>query len=173
MTRKSLRIGFDGSAFNHQRAGGINRYFCVLIPRLPHRFEPVVYGTSNFGSCSVKHLHHRVLSGLDIRPKGLGLVVRQVRWTRLLDRGLDVIHPTFLDLVDNLTIRRFKAPLVVTVYDLIYANNPHLFDDAASVIATQRELVLHAEAIVCISKYAEGALLTLYPSAAVEHTWST
>ena len=72
----------------------------------------------------------------------------------------DILHPTYFD---PYFIRYNKKPLVITVHDMIYEQQPELFPDSPLVIKHKREVIEKADAIIAISEYTKQEIIRFYP----------
>lgn len=159
-----MKIVFDGQIYGIQRAGGINRYFAEIITHLPPEWSPSVIGVADFGANAPAHKNLRVCQGPSFRPRRVSKMIRQLRWKNALS-GIDLLHPTYYGLADGVELKSAKCPVIVTVYDMIYAHYAALLDNSAEVIRRQRAAVLRADHVVCISKSTESDLLERIPEA--------
>ncbi|HEX3800822.1 MAG TPA: glycosyltransferase family 1 protein, partial [Verrucomicrobiae bacterium] len=157
-----MRIFYDGRIFQMQKAGGINRYFAEVISGLPAEYEPLVTGVEDFGNHAPNHpnLKQPRLKGAS-RP-GIAQFY-DAWWKPQLLRGVDVFHPTYYDVTWGYALEDFKGPLVVTVYDFVYAWYAKVIDGSDRVLRDQRKAVERADHVVCISKATEEGLLERFP----------
>lgn len=161
-----MKIHYDGRVFQFQKAGGISRYFAEVISALPQDWEPVITGVEGFGENIPKHPHLKTETLPDFRPRRFRRHFQEQWWKPRLMRSVQLAHPTYYDLTSGFTYKDFKCPVVITVYDLIYALYPHLIEESAFVIDSQRRAVERADHIICISKATERDLLAIFPQAA-------
>ncbi|HTB85360.1 MAG TPA: glycosyltransferase family 1 protein [Candidatus Sulfotelmatobacter sp.] len=161
-----MKILFDSRIFQLQQAGGINRYFAEVISGLPPEWQPLVTGTDGFGENIPKHPRLCVKNPLKFRPARFERHYLQYWWKPRATRGIRLAHPTYYDLTSGFSLSDFSCPVVTTVYDMIYALFPKQTDAAEGIRKAQRESVLRADKVVCISKSTENDLLQLIPQAA-------
>jgi glycosyltransferase involved in cell wall biosynthesis len=160
-----MKILFDGRVFQFQKAGGINRYFAEIIRGLPQDWLPIVAGAREFGDNVPSHPCLRVVNPPRIRPGRFQKRFNRTFWNPYLARVAELLHPTYYDLSTDFEWSDFSCPVVVTVHDMIYARFPQQTDGAADIIRAQRESVLRANRVVCVSKSTETDLLELIPEA--------
>ena len=160
-----MKVVYDGRIYCFQKAGGINRYFAEIIARLPKEWEPAIIGVSDLGTNAPQHVNLRTCNGPFFRPRRVSHKVRKIRWHLNFNQRTSLLHPTYYDLSDGIDLQAVRCPVVLTVYDMIYANYPDLMDGADLVVRTQREAILRADHIVCISKETERDLLERIPQA--------
>jgi len=161
-----MRILYDGRIFQKQKTGGINRYFAEIISGLPADYHPLVTGVEDLGKNAPRHPNLEQPHFKLFRPGRISVRLRDRWWKPRLLGGLDLFHPTYYDLTSGYALSDFKCPMVTTVHDLIHARFPLQSDDAAEIIQAQRESVLRADRVVCVSKSTERDLLEFIPEAA-------
>src|SRR5437879_7957189 len=136
-----MRILYDGRAFQYQRAGGINRYFSELVSGLPEDYSPVITEVEDFGENVPRHPNLEKPRFNLFRPRRLSVRLRDKWWKpRVLD-GIDLVHPTYYELTDGFLLSDFKCPMVLTVYDFIYAVYPKLIERSEHIIRDQTESI--------------------------------
>lgn len=161
-----MNIAYDGHIFAVQVAGGINRYFAEIISRLPGDWNPLLFATPRLGANRPSHPNLRVLDGPTFEPQRISQAVRHFRWRTQVLRRASIIHPTCYDLSDCLSLAQVRRPLVMTVHDMIHAEHRDLFHYADVPVRLQREAVLRADLIVCVSRSTETALHERIPESA-------
>ncbi|HEX4121047.1 MAG TPA: glycosyltransferase family 1 protein, partial [Verrucomicrobiae bacterium] len=129
-------------------------------------FYPLVTGVDDFGRNVPRHpnLKQPDWMGSRIGRAGARLCKGWLR-RRVLD-SIDLVHPTYYDLTEGYELSDFKCPMVTTVHDLIHARFPSQADNAARIAREQRESVLRAERVVCVSESTKRDLLEFIPEAA-------
>lgn len=157
-----MNVVYDGQIFQLQKAGGINRYFAELITRQPSDWHPAILAASDFGRNRPSHPNLVVSDGPYFRPRRLSYRLQQRKWRALLGRS-DVFHPTYFTSAAHLDLKSIPSPIVLTVYDLIFAKYEKLLNEAEPVVAAQREAVRRADRIICISRETERDLLEQMP----------
>ena len=161
-----MNILYDGRIFQLQKAGGINRYFCEIISGLPQDCHPSVTGVDNFGVNAPSHPNLKKHHCSRYLPGRVSVQLNRL-WAkpRLLGNA-DLVHPTYYELTAGYSLSDFKCPMVLTAYDFIYAIYPKLFRDSEPVIRDQRNAILKASHVICISKATENDLLERFPEKA-------
>ena len=165
-----MKIHFDGRVYQFQKAGGINRYFAEIIAGLPEDWEPVITGVTDFGQNAPKHPRLRTENPPCFRPRRFQEPFHRKWWGPRLAENVKLLHPTYYDLTPGLQLAYFKCPVVTTMHDMIYARFSKQIEGAELVIKAQRESVLRAKRVICISKYTEKDLLEFIPEAAGKTT---
>jgi glycosyltransferase involved in cell wall biosynthesis len=160
-----MRLLYDGRVFQFQRAGGINRYFAEIISGLPADWEPVVTGVIDFGANVPRHVRLSTPVGPKFWPGRLSRQVCERWWRPNLVGSVDLLHPTYYDLSSGLDLAAFRCPVVTTVHDMIYARYADQICGSETIVTAQREAVLRADRIVCVSKATEEDLLRFIPEA--------
>lgn len=149
--------------FQLQRAGGVSRIYAEVITRLPPDYHPLITGVGDFGRHVPSHPNLEQPRFKLFRPTRISVRIREHWWKpRLLD-SLDLFHPTYYDLTYGFSFSDFKCPIVLTVYDLIYAMYPKLMEGSEAVTRDQTEAIRKADQIICISKSTENHLLERFP----------
>jgi glycosyltransferase involved in cell wall biosynthesis len=164
-----MRILFDGRVFQFQKAGGINRYFAEIITGLPAEWQPVVTGAHDYGENVPRHRNLTTLNPPRFRPGRFQEPYYRKWWRPKIARSVNLLHPTYYDLTSGFKLADFSCPMVATVYDMIYARFPRQ-TEGEFIIKAQRESVLRADRVVCISKSTERDLLEFIPEAAGKTT---
>jgi glycosyltransferase involved in cell wall biosynthesis len=160
-----MKILFDSRIYQMQRAGGINRYFAEIVSGLPITWEPTFTRVKSFGENAPTHPRLQKLSPPDFRPWRLRKRFLDHWWKKSSLQKFNIVHPTYYDLMEEWTLDDYKCPMVITVYDLIYAKFPNQMDAAEYLIRHQRSAVRRADQIICISSCTERDLLDLMPEA--------
>jgi glycosyltransferase involved in cell wall biosynthesis len=158
-----MRILYDGRVFQIQRAGGVNRIYAEVISGLPADYHPLITGVDDFGRNVPSHPNLEQPRFKHFRPGRISVRVRERWWKPRLLGSLDLFHPTYYDLTDGFSFLDFKCPMVLTVYDFIYAIYPKLIQGSEGVIRDQMEAIRKADHIICISKATENNLLERFP----------
>ena len=168
-----MRILYDGQMYGWQVAGGINRYFSNVIGRLPSDYEPTLLvgqtNPVNFPS----HANLKVykyggsLPQLEQFSYRLGRYSAKVRdrlLTEFCARGrFDLFHPTYYMLLTRRPIGSYRAPTVLTVWDMIDEVFPAEMDPTGEHAECKRRAVLAADRVICISEHTKKDLLARYP----------
>jgi len=152
--------------FSLQKYGGISRYFAGLNKGINahHAYTSkiaVLYSENEY----LKDLP-LVFNNLIGRKLFLGKPELIYKWNkkfskRYIELGkYDILHPTYFD---PYFIRYNKKPLVITVHDMIYEQQPELFPDSPLIIKHKREVIEKADAIIAISEYTKQEIIRFYP----------
>ncbi len=168
-----MRIFYDGTIYDIQVSGGVNRYFVNIIRRLPGDWVPMV---ASLGPAPRQALQHPRLKTYGYhrwgrRPSCLfhRLAPYYFRSLARLTRPA-LLHPTYYSLLGDLQFRDYRCPVVVTVYDLIHEIFAAEFDPDGCQAAGKRRAIAAADRILCISANTEADLLNHYPEAAGKTT---
>ena len=168
-----MRILYDGEVYDWQAAGGVNRYFANVIGGLPHDFEPALLTTRVHDVNFPSHPNLKVyeygarLPRLESLSYRLGLYAAKLR-DRLLEefcaRGrFDVFHPTYYRLLTRRRVGSYRAPTVLTVWDMIDEVFPAEQDPAGEHAGWKREAIAAADRVICISEHTKRDMLERYP----------
>lgn len=161
-----MRVAFDEQIFVLQRQGGISRAFLELIPALNR--IPDVTALPPRGPVT----HPRAAREWDLSLARGRVARRALTMMRQMRPAAtppcDLQHATFYDAA--WLRNRSRAPLVVTVYDMI----PELFPESVprDVHRAKREFVARADLILTISECTRSDLIDCYgqPAAPVVTT---
>jgi glycosyltransferase involved in cell wall biosynthesis len=161
-----LRILYDHQVFSLQDAGGASRYHFELMRNLQ--------GLDEIGIEVLLGLNGSVMPFLSLQQAGTRVFGRRTAVKPGLFRyamneffsavaaplrgQVDIYHPTLYRALP--WVRR--RGVVVTHHDCIHERFPHLFRNAASIIATKRKLFAQADAIICVSASSQRDLLHFY-----------
>lgn len=156
-----------------QAAGGVNRYFANIVSRLPESYTPYVIVSQtrevnfpvhpklkvfNYGRLPLGHLSQRLGKLCSAFEK------RYIENINIFHH-INVVHPTYYSLLTKRDVKRYRCPVVITVYDMIH--ELFLKDKAGADLAIEekRRAIMAAQAIICISENTKKDLLELYPVA--------
>lgn len=181
-----MKVLYDYQVFDVQLAGGISRYHAdlykgcisngvepllgvkyssnIYLKQLGLNFSKSFFAEESFlRSWNIKYkyrfLWFKALSGLGYKLKGSW--EHNAEYCRKLLRlgRYSIFHPTYYgDLYDNVEI---KAPIVITIHDMIHEGFPQLFNDI-SVIKRKKVLAERANAIIAISEFTKKEILKYY-----------
>ena len=158
-----MKILFDGYIYRVQNAAGVSRILRRSSPVCQADYHPVITGVEDFGKNVPSHPHLERPSFKLFRPRRFSVPLRDKWWKPRLLRQLDLFHPTYYDLTYGFSFSDFNCPMVLTVYDFIYAIYPKLIEGSEGVIRDQTEAIRKADHIICISKATENNLLERFP----------
>ncbi len=147
-----------------QAAGGINRYFARIINNLPDDYAPVLT-VNNLGKIDCPgHSNLRVFKCERFRPHRISTRVGK-HFFRFVSRGkYDLVHPTYYALLSTREIAEFRAPVVITVWDMIHELFAAQMDANGEVAEMKRRAIEAATAIICISENTKQDLLKFHPT---------
>jgi len=154
-----MRIIYDGSIYQEQAVGGINRYFANLIRRLPSDFEPHLTTCRKPAVTDPSHQHLRTHRFRRFRPRRFSIKLEKVFFGRVQDSiTFDIAHPTYYTLLSQREISSYRCPVVVTVWDMIHELFPEL--DPLGRVAEQKQRAIEAaDTVLCISEHTKQDLL--------------
>ena len=78
-------------------------------------------------------------------------------------RNAEVFPPSYYSLAGRIEFTDFKCPVVVTIHDFILAAYSKVLEESALVIRHQRDAILRADHLICVSESTERELLERYP----------
>jgi glycosyltransferase involved in cell wall biosynthesis len=165
-TVNPLRILYDHQVFSLQDAGGASRYYFELIRNLQNLDEigvEVLLGLN--GSVMPFSSLQRARTRVSCRRTTMKPGLTRYAINELLSavaaplRGqVDIYHPTLYRALPWV----WRRGVVVTHHDCIHERFPHLFPNAASIVASKRKLFAQADAIICVSASSQHDLLHFY-----------
>jgi glycosyltransferase involved in cell wall biosynthesis len=161
-----LRILYDHQVFSLQDAGGASRYHFELIRNLQGLDEigiEILLGLNGsvMPFLSLQQARTRVFGRRTAVKPGLYRYAMNEFFSAIaapLRGQVDIYHPTLYRALP--WVRR--RGVVVTHHDCIHERFPHLFPNAASIIATKRKLFSQADTILCVSASSQRDLLHFY-----------
>lgn len=157
-----MNILYDSHTFSEQTFGGISRYFVDLMNNLPDGCNPHL---------SLIASENDYLRSLKKRPATIPLrhfpehrklyyFINGFADRSALKKGAyDVFHPTGFS---PYFIGRTKAPVVVTVHDMIYHEGLNPGKHTAEIIENMRLTTMAADRVIAISHATKRAILRFY-----------
>lgn len=162
-----MRILYDGSIYEMQSTGGVNRYFSNLIKHLPSDFTPILTTCKSQTLTSPVHpkLKTYFYPRLGFRPSRLSYWLEKY-YFRLATTfsSSQIVHPTYYRLLTRQELKQLDRPLVLTVWDMIHELFPEQIDPYGYQAQAKRNAVFSAQAIICISENTKKDLLERYPT---------
>ena len=151
-----MRILYDGYIFSLQRAGGVNRYFCEIISRLPEAARPTIYCTNR------PSLHEPNHPGIRWRtPPPLAEILRPaIQWW---SSTFDVFHPSYYHLTSPFDWSSIRKPVVLTVYDFVFSKYATRYERSEKLLHAQSAAIRRADIILCISHSTRADLIERFP----------
>lgn len=163
-----MKLLYDHSIFRLQRYGGISRYFYELITRLSANedvsinlfegFHVNEYGLSNHKNNFNLYKGYKIP---EIQYFGYSFEIINKLWFNNIysKSDFDIYHPTYY----RKDLPKFKkAPIVLTVYDMIHELYSDQFWNSKSVIKSKTISINSADAIICISENTKKDLIKMY-----------
>ncbi|WP_288214077.1 glycosyltransferase family 4 protein [uncultured Bacteroides sp.] len=150
---KAPYILYDSQIFEMQRFGGISRYFCEIIRRIPINYKITILFSINYYLSKWKLAKHRIpLPRFIYKLNSHCLKRLNYKFTRKLLKRKEnyLFHPTYYDpyffqyIGDN--------PYVITVHDMVHEKFPQLVPDSQTQIRQKKEVINNAKRIIAISK---------------------
>jgi glycosyltransferase involved in cell wall biosynthesis len=158
------RVVYDHHAFSLQPFGGISRYFCELAARVNSAADMAAQVVAPL------HYNHHLQSTGDLPTLGQFWRMRHPASWRLYRGTNAVVTPALLaltrpDLLHTTYYwgvpRWFRAPVVVTVFDMIHELYPDSFPANDATATAKRASVLRADHILAISHSTARDLIRL------------
>ena len=166
-----MRILYDHSVFQNQRFGGISRYFYELITRMLKEKDMEIdlfqgIHVNEYDLSSNKSLYNSYLGykpKLKISPfirSHLFIVPNKMLFSGFYrTSNVDVYHPTYY--YQGIK-KHHKAPIVLTVYDMIHELYPNQLRYSKYTIDAKRTSIETADKIICISNNTKKDLMEIY-----------
>lgn len=181
-----MRILYDFQIFQDQKYGGISRYFCEIISRLPKEITPILstlYSENHYlqalqPSISNKNLitEEKFFSSFNFKGKWrlyallknyFPLVCNEYTKVNkdysiqlLQKQDFDIFHPTYYNPYFLEYIG--KKPFVLTVHDMIHEKFPHFFSSKDKTAEWKQLLLPKAHSIIAVSETTKQDILDLY-----------
>lgn len=163
-----MNLLYDHSIFRLQRYGGISRYFYELITRLSARgdvginlfegFHVNEYGLSDYKDNFAMYKGYKIP---EIQYIGYTFeIINRILFNKIYAKlDFDIYHPTYY----RKDLHEFqKAPIVLTVYDMIHELYREHFWNSKWVIESKKNSIKSADIIICISENTKKDLIRIY-----------
>lgn len=159
-----MRILYDGTIFNSQPYGGINRYFCNLISELPTNWMPLLTTCETYQECQPEHPNLKVNScRWRFKPRRISNWLRYNYFKFIYNsKNFDLVHPTYYNLLNADDLSHCPSPIVLTVWDMIHELFPAQIDPTGYEAGMKRQAILSAQAVICISENTKHDLLKFF-----------
>lgn len=159
-----MRIAYDHQIFTFQSVGGISRYFATLADTLASSGNQIaifsgLHQNQHLAECSTASNYGLRLPFVKKR----GVRIRG-RINKLYSRCVfplwkpDIIHQTFYQALPFY----YVAPVIITVYDMIYEIVPQFDPSSHLSSADKRNAVSVADHVICISENTKRDLVRLF-----------
>ncbi|OOG68936.1 glycosyltransferase family 1 protein [Algoriphagus sp. A40] len=160
-----MRIAFDPQIFSIQKYGGISRYFVRIAEEMHQKGEQVsilagYHINSYLNDCSPKLVKGKYLEKYPSRS------IRAIRKLNSITGNLrssltrpDLIHETYFS---SKPVVKSKAPVFVTVYDMIQEIYPDQFHAGELVTNQKKDALKRADHIFSISHHTKTDLCRLF-----------
>jgi glycosyltransferase involved in cell wall biosynthesis len=161
-----MNILYDHQAFTVQDVGGVSRYYRALLDHAAPdiRSHVPLALTNNLYLQDRQHTdHYRFFPGLNFKGR-FSLMWRlnaQVARRALRQRDYDVFHPTLNDNDYFLEDLPADKPLVITIHDMIAAQQPQQFPWVDHSVLPR--LAARAAHIITVSEHTRADVLRLLP----------
>jgi glycosyltransferase involved in cell wall biosynthesis len=162
-----VRVLYTYDIFTKQAYGGISRYIMELVRHAPASVDPRVFAGMHINSYAVGH----AVSGVRVRDVAHtgGIRDRVSRAAQSVYSCLsrpDVIHKTYYGPEE----KGRKAPLILTVYDMIHERFPEQYRDSGALSALKLSNCKSADRIIAISESTRQDLIEYFgiPAAKIE-----
>ncbi|MBC7881210.1 MAG: glycosyltransferase family 4 protein [Anaerolineae bacterium] len=156
-----MRILYDGTIFNSQPYGGINRYFCNVIGALPKDWTPLLTTCESYKDNQPEHPNLEVHPcRWQFRPRRISNWLRYNYFKSIYNaKKFDLVHPTYYSLLSAEDLSHCPSPMVLTVWDMIHEHFPEQLDITGQQAALKEKAIHAAQAIICISQNTKKDLL--------------
>ena len=161
-----MQVLYDGNIYLMQAAGGVNRYFANLIGKLPADVTP------HLTMCGPRSVNFPINPRMKVyryrrfRPAGVSYRLEKLFFDyKSNSRRYDLAHPTYYTLLSRSEFKKYRCPIVVTVWDMIHELFPAELDPEGRHAEEKRRAILAAQAVICISENTRNDLLERYPVA--------
>lgn len=168
-----MKILYDHSVFQFQRYGGISRYFYELITRLSDRNDVNInlfqgihvneYDLSNHKKKFESYWGYKWKYNLPATKymSHIFAIPNRILFNSFCAKfdNFEIYHPTYYMKGFK---KNTKAPIVLTVHDMIHELFPDQFSDSKSVIEAKKISIESADVIICISENTKKDLIEHY-----------
>ncbi|MDK3157468.1 glycosyltransferase family 1 protein [Kamptonema cortianum] len=160
-----MRTLYDGQIYSSQCVGGIIRYFNSLISCLPKSFYPYLTSSQENEVTYPEHPNFKLFyyKRFALKPGRLSYWLEKY-YFRAVSNVVkpDIIHPTYYSSLTRHPLNQYRAPVVLTVWDMIHELFPQSLDPTGQEVQIKRQAILAAQAIICISENTKKDLLGRY-----------
>ena len=163
MTMKSLFIIYDYQIFEMQRFGGISRYFCEIIKRIPAQHKITVRYSINYYLTSWMLEKSLILLPRFIYKRYHSFFEKknhEITKKLLKTGGPYLLHPTYYDpyFLDYIG----ENPYIITVHDMIHEKFPQYVTDANITIGHKKKVITRANRIIAISENTKKDIIEIF-----------
>lgn len=157
-----MKVLYDSHTFSEQTFGGISRYFVELMNNLPAGWDYTLplYASEN----SYLHLLNHPPRVVPLRHfpehRKLYYFINDIADRRALKKSdYNIFHPTGFN---PYFIGNVKAPVVVTIHDMIYHHGLNPGKHTPEIMENMRKTTLAADRIIAISEATKKSILQFY-----------
>jgi glycosyltransferase involved in cell wall biosynthesis len=183
-----MKVLYDHQIFEHQRIGGVSRYFTEIIKHLPsdvefdvsvqYSFNEYLKEVSEIDFVWKDQLIHHFLPNLNFRGKkrlfsfleqkypakypNFYQLNREATIKKIQEGNFDIFHPTFFEdyYLDHLN----GKPYVLTVHDTIIELFPE-FINSPGFVKRKKKLIEHAAHIIAVSENTKQDIINVFDTA--------
>ncbi|NGM64776.1 glycosyltransferase family 4 protein [Sphingobacterium sp. SGR-19] len=157
-----MKILYDHQIFLAQGFGGISRYFSMLMEGIQHTSN-VSYSFSMYGNHDYFQSDEMVLKPDYFQrkrfrryPQKMSEANQSYVLKKLLEKDIDVFHPTYYD---HYYLDVIRKPFVITIHDMIYEKYAGFFSPNDPTPYEKRVLIERADKIITISQKTKEDIL--------------
>lgn len=162
-----MKILYDHSVFQNQRYGGISRYFYEIITRIAPQHDVDLFQGIHINEYNLTEVNFNKYCGINphlpLSPfirSHLFIAPNKVLFDRFYKKSKpDIYHPTYYYQSIN---KHHKAPIVLTVYDLIHERFPNQLRYSNYTIQAKKASIEAADHLICISNSTKRDLIEFY-----------
>ena len=157
-----MKILYDHQIFLAQGFGGISRYFSMLMDGIRHTsnvsYDFSMYGNHNYFQSNEMVLKPDYFQRKQFRrhPQKMSEANQRYVLKKLLERDIDVFHPTYYD---HYYLDVIRKPFVITIHDMIYEKYTGFFPPDDPTPYEKRILIERADRIIAISQKTKEDIL--------------
>jgi glycosyltransferase involved in cell wall biosynthesis len=158
-----MKLLYDHQIFLSQKYGGASRYFYELINRSAGLFDWEVtgkYSENIYAQALSVHKNFPLKFNFKGKYKIMNFINKNDTTRKLKNSRFDVIHST---LYESYLLKKKKAPLLITVHDMIHEIFPEYFDANDDYSIKKQNMILNADKINVNSIATKNDLLKFFP----------
>lgn len=164
-----IKVLYDGTIFDRQAAGGINRYFASIVPRLPQHYYPYLTTLQVRENNYPQHLNLKTYCYRRVifRPNRLAARINDWASSFYFNQVTttiqpDIIHPTYYTFLGQGSPLMRSRPVVLTVWDMIHELFWQDLDKTRQQFEEKKQAIAAATVILCISENTKKDLLKIH-----------
>jgi glycosyltransferase involved in cell wall biosynthesis len=160
-----MKVLFDDQIFSMQKYGGVSKYFCEILKKIPREYWDIsLWFSDNEYLKYLPNFHYiKLLPNLNFRGKSklMGLINRPYSIAKLSRDNYDIFHQTHFGLEMLKYVKNKKV--VITFHDMNHTKFSNLYNfDTKKVELMQKQSIQRADKIVTVSHTTKKDLVEIW-----------